>query len=62
MTKKHPNDGPTFGHGKPVKRQRPAPDPAREKAALDQAARDSEDLKLLRTDPKAWLKKKKLIK
>jgi hypothetical protein len=39
--------------------QTPAPSPERRKAALEQSARDSADLKLFRTKPRAWLAKHK---
>jgi hypothetical protein len=41
MTKKHPNDGPTFTHSTIKKPRRLAPSPSRRQAELDQAMRDA---------------------
>jgi hypothetical protein len=53
------NNGPSFTKAT-YDHQRtrgPAPSPMRRVAALEQAVRDSGDLRVLRTDPETWIAK-----
>jgi hypothetical protein len=57
MSKRHPNNGATFTKGKLLRGHRDAPNPARQKAAQDQMARNCAKTREFREDPEAWVRK-----
>jgi hypothetical protein len=57
MANKRPQNGPTFSKAPPKKRTREAVSPERRAADLDEKMRDAADVKLMRKEPRSWLKK-----